>query len=199
MISLLAESGFTELSVVYRGESGVTVLKAPALLTKTQRNLSWSINSEITKLFHQWRERNYHFTQLNKTVFECYIVWEHSFGLRPWTNKCSSEESSYLQTHQRNNWLPQEPPPSHSELPPHTYSSLPALIRMCRRSHDFPPKHIHKWHGHCKNWGIFLVYVLHLSDCLYIYFYYCVFVLKSCSRKPYLQSEIHTDGSVHAL
>lgn len=89
--------------------------------------------------------------------------------------------------------------PSHSELPPHTYSSLPALICMCRRSHDFPPKHIHKCHGHCKNWGIFLVYVLHLSDCLYIYFYYCVFVLKSCSRKPYLQSEIHTDGSVHAL
>lgn len=36
MISLLAESGFTELSVVHRGESGVTVQKAPALLNKTE-------------------------------------------------------------------------------------------------------------------------------------------------------------------
>lgn len=36
MISLLAERGFTELSVVHRGESGVVVLEGPALLNETE-------------------------------------------------------------------------------------------------------------------------------------------------------------------
>lgn len=65
MISLLEESGFTELSAVHRGESGVTVLKAPTLLNKTQRNLSWCINSEITTLFPSVENEIIFLSQLN--------------------------------------------------------------------------------------------------------------------------------------
>lgn len=109
------------------------------------------------------------------------------------TNKGSSEES-YLQTHQRNKWLPQEPSSTtHISNLINTYPTLPALMCVC--SHMISHVSIFTSVMHSEKTGGFFLFMLCTYLMVYIMFITVSFsgacpLLISCSRKPYLQSEM---------